>query len=72
MKIGMGQLGIPPREFWKMTFPEFWAIHRGRFGDPEPHFSMNDVREMEREIEERKKLKHGKHRAGSPSSQAGS
>lgn len=78
----MGQLGVSPRDFWKLTFSEFWSIHNGRFGDPEPHVSGKDVQDWEKSIEkirakkaqdrlrEKLKEKHGEHRARSTDSQA--
>ena len=57
MRVGMGALAIPPGQFWKLTFPEFWAIHDGRFGkqekNQEPPLTMDLVREWTRKREQR-------------------
>lgn len=32
MAVGLGRLGLPPSEFWRMTPKELDAALRGRFG----------------------------------------
>jgi len=46
MSYAKVEMNIDPPVFWKMTPPEFWAIHKFRKG-PEEDITRDDIDEME-------------------------
>jgi uncharacterized phage protein (TIGR02216 family) len=46
MKLGMGVMGIPSQQFWKLTIREFYLIHDARYAHLEPKFTRDDLEDM--------------------------
>jgi len=46
MKVGMGAMALRPKDFWNITFSEFWAIYDSKFGHIPEHMTKNDLKKM--------------------------
>lgn len=54
MGLAHTRLNIKPKEFWEMTFPEFWAVFDQVIGPVEKPMSKDDVEDLERRFIEGK------------------
>lgn len=52
-------LGITPRDFWKMTFVELWAVFDAKNPKYADRMTVEDVHEMARAIDEKIRAKEG-------------
>lgn len=46
IRLGMGVMGIPSEQFWKLTMREFYLIHEARYSHLEPKFTRDDLEDI--------------------------